>query len=314
VPPTFLRLTGKDRTLTPTQRLDDFAGNHEFLVCIDSDGCVFDTMGIKQRECFCPWMIRAFGLQPVAEAARQCKEFADLFSKTRGANRHLTIRRILTQLLPAHPQVLARGFSVPQYPAYFAWIDDPESILSNEGLKTAIAAAPAPEAKAELENVLAWSERVNWAVAKIVKGIPPFPGVREALDAMDDRADVVVVSATPTEALHREWCEHGIASYVELICGQEMGPKKRHIEAVGSAYDRTKVLMVGDAPGDLRAAQANGVLFFPIIPGEEAASWETFSNDALPRFFAGTYRGAYERGLLKRFDEALPEHAPWEVS
>jgi len=75
------------------ERLERFKPQHEYLVCIDSDGCVFDTMGIKQRECFCPWMIAYFGLQPVAQAARECKEFADLFSKTRGANRHITIKR-----------------------------------------------------------------------------------------------------------------------------------------------------------------------------------------------------------------------------
>jgi phosphoglycolate phosphatase-like HAD superfamily hydrolase len=41
----------------------------QFLVAIDSDGCVFDAMGIKQRECFCPMMIAYFGLQPVAKYA-----------------------------------------------------------------------------------------------------------------------------------------------------------------------------------------------------------------------------------------------------
>ena len=50
----------------------------DYFVGIDSDGCAFDTMGIKQRECFCPWLIGCFGLQPVAQAARECKDFADL--------------------------------------------------------------------------------------------------------------------------------------------------------------------------------------------------------------------------------------------
>ena len=111
-----------DRSL---QSLNQFMPRKDFLVCVDSDGCVFDTMGIKQRECFCPWMIAYFGLQPVAEAARECKVFADLFSKTRGANRHVTVKRILTELLPHHPEVKERNFQVPQYPHYFAWVDDP---------------------------------------------------------------------------------------------------------------------------------------------------------------------------------------------
>ena len=56
------------------QALKDFKPKHKFFIGIDSDGCAFDSMGIKQQECFCPWMIGYFGLQPVAEAARQCRD------------------------------------------------------------------------------------------------------------------------------------------------------------------------------------------------------------------------------------------------
>jgi len=301
-------------TQTPLEQLQAFRPQSDHLICVDSDGCAFDTMGIKQRECFCPWMITAFNLQPVAKAARQCKEFADLYSKTRGANRHITIKRILTELLPSHPQTAARGFAVPEYPAYFSWVDDPESLLSNEGLAAAIDATADPTAKAELEAILQWSERVNWAVGEIVRGIPPFPGVREALEGIAGRADAVVVSATPLEALVREWAEHQIDGHIQLICGQEMGTKAEHIESVGAAYDRDRVLMIGDATGDLRAARRNGVLFFPVVPGEEEASWGELTAEALDRFFAGSYRGAYMDGLLDRFDRALPERPPWEGS
>ena len=296
----------------PKEALHAFNPTQDYLVCIDSDGCAFDTMGIKQRECFCPWMIQAFGLQPVAEAARECKEFADLFSKTRGANRHVTIKRILAELLPSHPTVQSRNFAVPDYPAYFSWIDNPDSLLSNEGLSAAISSEKNPEAKRELEAILEWSERVNWAVGEIVKGIPPFPGVRESLQRLQGQADVVVVSATPLEALLREWAEHDIERFTALICGQEMGTKRKHIAALGATYPRENILMVGDAPGDLRSAQANNTLFFPIIPGDEASSWRDFVSEGLDRFFAGTYRGSYEQSLLEQFDRALPESPAWE--
>ena len=295
------------------EKLKGFRPTKDYLVCIDSDGCAFDTMGIKQRECFCPWMIAYFGLQPVAQAARECKEFADLFSKTRGANRHITIKRILTELLPSHPQVKARNFSVPQFPHYFAWVDDPESLLSNDGLKAAIEKTDDPQAKAELEHVLAWSERVNWAVKEIVKGIPPFPYVRESLEKLSGKADMVVVSATPIEALEREWAEHDIARYAALICGQEMGTKTEQIAATAPHYSEGHVLMIGDAPGDLKAARANGALFYPIIPGDEIAAWKRFYDEGLERFLAGTYAGEYERDLIERFERALPERPPWEV-
>ncbi len=295
------------------KRLEEFRPTKDFLVCIDSDGCAFDTMGIKQRECFCPWMIACFGLQPVAQAARECKEFADLFSKTRGANRHVTIKRIITELLPTHPQVQARGFNVPQFSHYFAWVDDPRSLLSNDGLKQALDGGASEEARQELQHVLAWSERVNWAVKEIVRGIPPFQYVRESLVKLQDRADVVVVSATPIEALKREWREHDVARYTALICGQEMGSKEEHIAAIARHYSDNHVVMIGDAPGDLRAAKSNGVLFYPVIPGEEEDAWKRFADEAMERFFSGSYAGRYEEELIARFDRALPERPPWEV-
>jgi phosphoglycolate phosphatase-like HAD superfamily hydrolase len=297
----------------PAQPLKNFKPKHKFFVGIDSDGCAFDTMGIKQRECFCPWMIGYFGLQPVAQAARECKDFADLFSKTRGANRHKTSKRIIADLLPNHPMTKARGFKVPQYPHYFTWVDDPRSLLSNDGLKQAIEKAGSPEAKAELELALAWSKKVNEAIGQIVKDMPPFPYVRESLEKIQPLADVIVVSATPGEALIREWEEHDIAGYAEVIAGQEMGTKAQHLEyATKGRYEKNHVLMVGDAPGDMKAARANNALFYPINPGDEVESWKRFHNEAFDKFIKGRYAGQYETKLIAQFDACLPEKPPWE--
>jgi phosphoglycolate phosphatase-like HAD superfamily hydrolase len=297
----------------PAKALKDFKPKHKFFVGIDSDGCAFDTMGIKQRECFCPWMIGYFGLQPVAQAARECKDFADLFSKTRGANRHKTLKLIIADLLPNHPMTKARGFKVPQYPHYFAWVDDPKSLLSNDGLKQAIEKAGSAEAKAELELALAWSKKVNEAIGQIVKDMPPFPYVRESLEKIQPLADVIVVSATPGEALIREWEEHDIARYVEVIAGQEMGTKAQHLEyATKGRCEKDHVLMVGDAPGDMKAARANTALFYPINPGDEVESWKRFHDEAFDRFIKGRYAGQYETKLIAQFDACLPEKPPWE--
>ncbi len=297
----------------PAKPLKQFKPKHEFFVGIDSDGCAFDTMGIKQRECFCPWLIAYFGLQPVAQAARECKEFADLFSKTRGANRHKTAKRIIAELLPIHPMVKARDFKVPQYPHYFAWVDDPKSLLSNDGLKQAIAKTKDSEVKKELELALAWSERVNWAIGQTVKGMPPFPYVRQSLEKIQPIVDVIVVSATPNEALQREWEEHDIAKYVRVIAGQEMGTKTQHLEyATKGRYKKNHVLMVGDAPGDLKAARANDALFYPVNPGDEIESWKRFRDDAFDKFINGQYAGKYEQQLIAEFDALLPEKPPWK--
>jgi phosphoglycolate phosphatase-like HAD superfamily hydrolase len=297
----------------PAKPLREFQPKYTFFVGIDSDGSAFDTMGIKQRECFTPWLIAFFGLQPVAQAARECKEFADLFSKTRGANRHKTNKRILAELLPNHPMTKVRNFKVSQYPHYFAWVDDPDSVLSNDGLRKAIDEATNPRAKQELELVLAWSERVNWAVEEIVKGMPPFPFVRESLEKIQPLADTIIVSGTPDEALAREWQEHDIAKYADVIAGQEMGKKAQHLEyAAKGKYEKNHVLMIGDAPGDLKAAKTNDALFYPINAGDEVASWKRFHDEAFDKFINGQYAGRYEEKLIAEFDSYLPELPPWQ--
>jgi phosphoglycolate phosphatase-like HAD superfamily hydrolase len=299
--------------IDPAKPLKDFKPKYEFFVGIDSDGCAFDTMGIKHRECFCPWTIAFFGLQPVAQAARECKEFADLFSKTRGDNRHKTTKRIIAELLPDHPMTKARGFIVPQYPHYFEWVDDTKSLLSNNGLKQAIDKATDPNAKKELQLALDWSERVNWAIEEIVKGMPPFHYVRQSLEKIQSLADVIVVSGTPDEALKREWQEHDIAKYAAIIAGQEMGTKTQHLKyATKSKYGKNHVLMIGDAPGDMKAARANDAMFYPINPGNEIESWKRFHNEAFDKFIKGEYAGKYEQKLIEEFDSYLPELPPWQ--
>ena len=143
--------------------------------------------------------------------------------------------------------------------------------------------------------------------------MPPFPFVEDCLDKMKGKADAIVVSQTPFEALKREWEEHGIDASVRTIAGQEMGTKTEHLGfAAKDRYPSDKMLMIGDAPGDLKAARANGALFYPINPGAEEASWEKLFKEALDRFFAGTYAGDYEKGLLDEFDRYLPENPPWQ--
>ena len=72
------------------------------------------------------------------------------------------------------------------------------------------------------------------------------------------------------------------------------------------------MLMIGDAPGDLKAARANGALFFPINPGDEERSWKLFHDEALDKFIQGAYAGEYEAALIKEFDNYLPDTPPWK--
>jgi len=149
----------------------------------------------------------------------------------------------------------------------------------------------------------------------MVHDVPPFPYVRQSLECLAGKADVMVVSATPVEALEREWRENAIAQLVAMIAGQEHGSKKEHLAlaAVGK-YDLDKILMIGDAPGDMNAALDNRVLFYPIDPGREDESWQRFFEEALPKFLNGEYAGAYMDAQIARFEALLPRTPPWKRS
>jgi phosphoglycolate phosphatase-like HAD superfamily hydrolase len=156
--------------------------------------------------------------------------------------------------------------------------------------------------------------KVNEDIANLVFGISPFPFVKECLGMMKSKADIMVVSQTPYEALKREWEENKIDDFLMMIAGQEHGTKSEHLKyAAKGKYPDDKVLMIGDANGDLKAAKSNGLLFFPINPGEEEKSWEKLFKEGLDRFFAGTFKGPYEQNLINEFESYLPEHPVWKV-
>lgn len=295
--------------MTPTDpqaALRAFAKSHDHFVGIDSDGCAFDTMEVKHKECFIPHIVRYYGLAAISKYVREAAEFVNLYSKWRGVNRFPALTKTM-DLLADRPEIGRRAFRLPPLTGLRAWIDR-ETRLANNVLRAAVDSAADPDLALALE----WSEHVNRTIGVMVKAVPPFPLVRESLESLQGKADVMVVSATPSEALSREWEEHHLAGLVRLIAGQEHGSKKEHLAlATSGRYDRDKVLMVGDAPGDRQAAEANGVLFYPIDPGHEDASWQRFYEEALPRFFAGTYAGHYMAEQVARFEALLPEKPPW---
>ncbi|MGA2063478.1 MAG: HAD hydrolase-like protein [Thermoguttaceae bacterium] len=284
----------------------DFAAQHPWLVGIDSDGCAFDTMELKQKECFTPNTIKFYGLQGVSKYAREACDFVNLYSKSRGINRFPALVEEL-EWTARRPEVRARGIQVRVPPALKDWVRH-EPKLGNPALAEAVRRSD----DADLEHALEWSQAVNRAVEDMVHGVPPFPFVRECLEKLAGRADILVVSATPQEALQREWAEHDLAKYVVAILGQESGTKREFLGTAGN-YPPEHALMIGDAPGDYKAAVANKALYFPINPGAEEASWRRLFEEGIERFLSGEFAGRYQEDLLAEFERYLPERPPWPV-
>ncbi len=292
----------------PAIALKTLKREKDFLVCIDSDGCAFDAMEIKHKECFAPVIIREWGLQAISKYAREAAEFVNLYSEWRGANRFPALFKVF-DLLEDRDEVKNRGFKLPDIAALRKWAET-EPNLANPALEEAVKKTGDPV----LTRALKWSKAVNATISDMVHGVPPFPYVRESLEKITKFADVIVVSATPGEALVREWNEHGIAKYVKVIAGQEMGTKTAHISYAKAAggYADDHIIKLGDALGDLKAAKANNALFNPINPGSEDASWKRFLEEGADKFFKGEFKGAYEDKLIEDFKKLLPSTPPWK--
>lgn len=276
----------------------------DFFIAIDSDGCVFDTMEVKHKECFCPVTIRHFGLQAASRYAREAWEFVNLYSRYRGTNRFPALIAVM-DLMRERAEVRHRGLDLPQLIELREWMKT-ESKLGNPALQRVA------NRSAELAEVLKWSEEVNMAVEDMVHGVPPFPYVHESLSKAAVFADMIVASSTPQDALQREWSEHGIAEIVELIAGQESGSKTQQLSrAAAEQYAPDHMLMIGDAFGDYNAACSVGACFYPILPGSEEASWERLLSEALELFMNGRYRGPYEAERIRELRQLLPERPPW---
>jgi phosphoglycolate phosphatase-like HAD superfamily hydrolase len=280
---------------------------HDSFVGIDSDGCVFGTMGAKQKDHFHPLIIKHWGLDRCEKELRACAEFVNLRSKNRGTNRFPALLKTF-DLFNAYPGVRETGVPLPKTEALRAYVHS-DLPLGNPSLKAEVARTHDPE----LTRLLDWSLAINEDIDRRMKPVPPFRWALKALDLIRTHSDAIVVSQTPEEALIKEWNLHGITDRVALIAGQELGTKAEHIRlATGGRYAADRVLMLGDAPGDCRAAREAGALFYPIMPEDEESSWEKFCTEAYAKFLGGSYAGPYEQALIGAFDASLPEVPPWQ--
>lgn len=275
----------------------DFQRKKDFLVCIDSDGCAMDTMNLKHYRAFGPELVKIFNLQDHAEPILHYWNKVNLFSKKRAINRFKgffeVCRYIDKHFIPVD------GLAVYEDFLYSG------GKLSNEGIRLAYQTSGHPIfALAEQ-----WSINVNKAIASIpLEDRIPFPYVYEAVEAVHAVADIAVVSSAHNAAVTAEWEQAGLTKFVTGIFTQESGSKKQVIASLvqTGGYGSGCMLKLGDAPGDLQAAQGNGVFFYPIIPEKEAESWQQFKDTYLRLFIDGRY-AEQERQLIDRFYSELED-------
>ena len=278
--------------------LESFKKSKEFLVCIDSDGCAIDSMNIKHFNCFGPRMVDEWNLHEWADEILKKWNYVNLFSLTRGINR-------FKGLLIALVEINEKYVKIDDLDSFAEWVETTNE-LSNNSLSRAIEAKPESVA---LKKALSWSNSVNASIKKLPEeDVVPFGMVKEALIFAHERADVAIVSSANLGAIMDEWERYGLLPHVDLVLAQNAGTKAYCIgELLKKGYDKDKVIMCGDAPGDMDAAQVNGVFYYPIKVGFEKESWEEFIEVGFGKLLDGSYAGEYQSAKNDEFIKNLSE-------
>ena len=274
--------------------IKEFRKTRDFLICIDSDGCVMNTMDVKHMRCFGPCLVYEWDLGEYREEIIRLWRKVNLLSVSRGVNRFQGLAQVLKNIHENYIRV--EGLD-----GYLRWAESAQE-LSDKSLE---------EAYEKTENIcmkkaMDWSRLVNQSMAMVSDTKkPPFEGTEDALRLAREKADIVILTAANRREINKEWEVFELAQYTDLLMSQENGRKEECLnELLEKGYEKDHVLMVGDAPADLAAAQAAGVLFYPILAYQERESWENFS-DALDHFTNGDYAGSYQEERIKEFQENL---------
>lgn len=275
-----------------------FAGyrrRHDYLICIDSDGCAMNTMEIKHRKSLAPCMVYEWDLGEYRDAIMRRWREISLYSMDRGINRFEALAKILVDVNENYKRV-------EDLESLLNWVRTTKE-LSTESLRREVKRTGSPALKKALE----WSELVNGSLKMISeKNKQPFEGVREALETAEQFADIVIVTAANRTEIVEEWEYYDLLKHVGLVLTQETGSKEYCIgKLLEYGYQKDHVMMVGDAPIDQRAAKTEGVFFYPIMVWKEKESWEEFRNNALKKFREGTFAGEYQAEVEKEFVQNL---------
>lgn len=274
--------------------LSDYVRKHDYLVCVDSDGCAMDTMDCKHIHCFGPCMVAEWGLQEWAEPILDRWNVINLYSMTRGINRFKGLSMALTEIDVQYTPIANLA-------DLQAWVDS-GAAPSNDALQIAIDETGSPI----LKKAMAWSKAVNAAITQLPEELKqPFAGVKEGLAAAAGFADVAIVSSANRDAVLEEWTKFELLGHVDIMLSQDYGSKAHCIaEMLKFGYSPDHVLMVGDAPGDRAAATDNGVYYYPILVRKEAESWTELRETGFTLLQNGEY-GGYESSRIAAFLENL---------
>lgn len=256
----------------------------DYVFCVDSDGCAMDTMTYKHQLFFGPLAADVFDVKAREDFLKEWDKI-NLYSKTRGVNRYVGL-------------VMGLEFAnIPGIENLKHWVETTDS-LSNASLEKAIAENPSDDLKKALE----WSNQVNSHIKNYEGDALAFPGAVEGLEALHELGKVFVVSSANKEAVEEEWNDQGLMAHIDDLYCQDRGKKEDVIAGlIEEGYTVTNIMMIGDSPGDLSAAEQNGVAFYPILVGNEANSWKALAHSIGKAFVEGNFNKQDQEEAISKF-------------
>lgn len=259
----------------------NFIHSKRFLLCVDSDGCAMDTMNVKHLRCFGPCFADEWKIAHDRERMLRRWNEINLYERTRGINRFKGLALILTELYPDDEDVAV----------FLKWTNAAKE-LSERALEREIEKS----ANQVFRKALNWSRAVNKKIEMLSEDEKQaFSGVKEAFAVAKAQFDIAVVSSANFDAVAEEWERSRLLEDVDVLTTQRDGSKAHCIsELLKKGYEPKNVLMCGDAPGDLAAAEENGVSFYPILVRSEQTCWAR-----LPAFLKKFTKGEADEELAE---------------
>ena len=261
----------------------NFTRKHEYLVCVDSDGCVMDTMTCKHMHCFGPGVVEEWGLHAWEEDVLHLWNNVCLFQLTRGVNRFKALEIVLSRIDADYMPIVGLA-------ALKEWVATAPA-HSEDMLSARLSETVDEDGRVCLQKALFWSRSVNDAIDRLPLELKqPVDGAAEALAEVAKFADIAVVTSANRDAVKEEWMAYGLIQYAGILLAQDVGSKSYCIsKLLEYGYAKERVLMIGDAMGDAKAAEKTGVSFYPILVNWEEESWQMLQSTYLELFRSGEY-------------------------
>jgi soluble P-type ATPase len=241
---------------------DAWKKTHDAVVAVDWDGTCKDTMVAKWTKGFNFAITRVWpALAPHQKKIDEVCYQQNLAPGAVSANRFLMLRKMMGMWKQA-------GLTTTDLSKFSKALDH----VQQAGLSHSTATYRKLQGQFGYDDApLRWSDLSDDLIAEAVKSVHVFPHVREVLEGVMDRADLVVVSASKGEAVRQDIVDDKMEGLFKAMLAQDFLPKKQCLLGLKKKY--AKVLFVADGAGDRTTAGEAGVGFFEVRIGDEAASW-----------------------------------------